>query len=411
MKGTKAYLNLLKSRVNMALRRGVISSYPAFAVIDPTSYCQLRCPACPTGLRSGTRASATMSWERYKSVIDEVGDYLFRIDLYNWGEPFLNNQTPEFIHYAQSKGIRVTVHTNLSMRLSDDYVHRLVRSGLENLVASLDGATQETYSIYRRGGDLLLARENMLRIQAAKKELGLSAPKVWWKFLVFQHNEHEVETARNLYRDWGADEFIVGGAFMPLVKPNDQEFKPSTQYNCVLEPEGAHRHAGRKRIVRTCSWLYQGLVLNANGKVSPCCGNEVEDDDFGEHSVDQGFFRTWNNSNFVTARRFFANPIKTKIMREATGEKQTMCERCYLLDFVIEMPEREINLAILRDVIQLLRKMDPKAFLYIPLTVMAGGKPVWRYLSIGVLKRAKSSMGQGILAKGKTGGHKTANLP
>jgi len=364
-----------------------------------------------------------MSWEIYKGIIDEVGDYLFRLDLYNWGEPFLNKQTPEFIQYAESKGIRVSVHTNLSMSLSDDYIHRLVRSGLENLVVSLDGATQETYSIYRRGGNLLLVRENMLRIQAAKKELGLSTPKVFWKFLVFQHNEHEVETARNNYRDWGADELTIGAAFMPWVKPYDQEFKPSTlpQYNLYLQPqkpEGGHRRTGKKRRIRTCSWLYQGLVLNANGKVSPCCAISVEDDDFAEYSVDQGFFGIWNGGKFVAARRFFAKPSNTKNLREATEEKQSLCERCPAgwWDFTMGMPEREITMAMVDEVKLLLAKKDPKSLLYIPLVITAGGKPVWKDLRMRVLNRkfykaVKSSMGQDTLPKAKKGRHKRDNMP
>ena len=415
MRRMKAYTNLLKSRVNMALRRGVISNYPAYASIDPASYCQLRCPACPTGLRLGTRASANMSWERYKSIIDEVGDYLFRIDLYNWGEPFLNKQTPEFIQYAESKKIRVWVHSNLSMRLSDDYIHRLVRSGLEVLAVSIDGATQETYSIYRRGGDLLLVRENMLRIQAAKKELGLSTPIVVWKYLAFQHNDHEVETARNNYRDWGADGFSVSGAFMPWIKPYDQQIKPSTQYNCVLAPEGpegGQRRTRKKGRVRTCSWLYQGLVLNANGKISPCCAIQVEDDDFGEYSVDQGFFRAWNGGRFVDARRFFAKRSKTKDSKEAKGEEQSTCERCPAswLDFVMGMPENEIAWAMMDEVNLLVAKKDLRSLLYLPLAIMAGGKPVWRHFRVRVANKVKY-IWAGCITKAKTGRQKTDSMP
>jgi MoaA/NifB/PqqE/SkfB family radical SAM enzyme len=388
MKPMKAYTNLIKSRINKGLRRDVINNYPAYAVIDPTSFCQLRCPACPTGLRSGVRASASMSWERYKSVIDEVGDYLFRLDLYNWGEPLLHREAPEFIQYAVSKGIRVKVDSNLSMKLSDDYIARLVRSGLQSLVVSLDGATQDTYSKYRRGGDILLVRENMLRIQKAKSDLGLPTPKVFWKFLVFQHNEHEVDMARSSYGDWGADELLVSGAFMPKVEPYDREFQPSAQFTCCLVPNGT----GRQWSARTCSWLYQGLALNANGKVSPCCAIEVEEDDFGEHSVEDGFLRIWNNSRFVKARRFCANPSKIRESRRAAGETRSTCEKCPAgwVDSVARMPEGQINAALMDEAESLLRgKRDAEFLLRILLVAMAGGEPVQRYLRARVTNRVK----------------------
>lgn len=389
MRRVKVYTNLAKLRVNMALRRVTVRQYPAYAVIDPTSYCQISCPGCPTGSGSGARTRTSMSWERYKSVIDEVGDYLLSLDLYNWGEPLLHKQAPEFIQYAASKGIRVNVHSNLSMKLSDDYVHRLVKSGLERLVVSLDGATQETYSQYRRGGDILLVRENMLRIQAAKRELGSLTPVVCWRFLAFEHNEHEVEIARRNHRDWGADEFNVSGAIIPSVKPYDQQLKPSRQYRCLIE----HPVTAKQRSVRTCSWLYFGLVLNANGSVSPCCAVEVERDDFGQHSVGDGFLRVWNNGSFAGARRFFAKQSKAEgSSKESDGDERSICERCPACwqDFVTNMPEREVTKAMLDEARGIIRgQKDVKSVLCLPLVVVAGGKPVWMYLTRGVINRVK----------------------
>lgn len=402
MKPIKAYTNLLQSQANMLLKRSMIGNYPAYAVIEPASYCQLRCPACPTGLRLGTRASASMSWERYKSVIDEVGDYLFRLDLYNWGEPLLHEQTPEFIQYAESKGIRVSVDSNLSVKLSDDYVRRVVKSGLERLVVSLDGATQETYSIYRRGGDISLVRENMLRIRAAKNELGLSTPTVRWKYLVFQHNEHEVDLAQKAFRDWGADEFTAVGAIMPKVSPYDQLFKPSAQYTSCLDLYSWGKRGGD----RTCSWLYQGLVLNANGTISPCDGIEIEDDDFARHSVDQGFFATWNNRQFVEARRFCANPSKKNRSGEAATEKLSTCERCpaFRLECVTRLPEGIINEAIRDEARRLLaEKKDARLPLYFILVGLAGGKPVRKYLIHGMVSRLKKKVTWRGRDRGKLG--------
>ena len=87
----------------------------------------------------------------FKQAIDEMGPYLFDLWMFNWGEPLLHRQTPEMIRYAKDKGIeKIRLSTNLSIPFTDDYIDRLVRSGVDELIVSLDGTTPETYSHYRR---------------------------------------------------------------------------------------------------------------------------------------------------------------------------------------------------------------------------------------------------------------------
>jgi len=322
MKKPKAYLNVLKLRVNMALKRQAINSYPVAAFIEPNLYCNLQCPACPTGLRLGLRPTVAIDEELFKGTIDEIGDYIFQLYMYNWGEPLLHKRTPEMIAYAKKKDINILLSTNLSINLSDDYIDRLVLSGLDRMIVSIDGITQESYAKYRRNGNLELLRENLLRIQRAKQRLGRTTPKLVWQFLVFRHNEHEIEQARALHTEWGADEFLVGGAEMP-VEPHREGFEPSTipAYNIYhpdhpLQKEAARQMSGD----RACGWLYGVFVLNPNGKVSPCCAVPSEKLDFGEYQKG-GFFNVWNNETFRRARGMFT-PAPGKPRRPLKAEQQ-----------------------------------------------------------------------------------------
>jgi MoaA/NifB/PqqE/SkfB family radical SAM enzyme len=305
MKKMRAYFNVGRLRLNMALKRTVIDNYPVKAYIEPTLFCNLRCPACPTGLQLGLRPSTTVDLNFFKKAIDEVGDYVFDLLMYNRGEPLLHKQTPEMIRYAKAKGIKVRVSTNLSLKLSDDYIERLVRSGLDDLIVSLDGTTPETYSHYRRLGEFDLVCRNMRHIQATKERLGTVMPNIIWQFLVFKHNEHEIEQAMAEYKDWGADTLFLSGADMPP-PPHDKGFAPSIipQYN-----EYHSEHPNQTTIKnyiesgKPCSWLYGVFVLNPNGKVSPCCYAIREEDDFAEYTTTSGFFVAWNSSRFSRARR------------------------------------------------------------------------------------------------------------
>lgn len=323
MKKPKAYLNVLKLRINMALKREAVSSYPVVAFIEPNLYCNLQCPACPTGLRLGLRPTVSIDEELFKSTIDQIGDYIFQLYMYNWGEPLLHKRTPEMIAYAKKKEINILLSTNLSIKLTDEYIDRLVSSGLDRMLVSIDGVTQESYSKYRKNGNLDLVRENVMRIQRAKQRLGSATPKVVWQFLVFRHNEHEIEQARAVHKEWGADEFVVGGAEMP-VEPYNDGFEPSTipAYNIYHPDHPLQKEAERQLTTdRACAWLYGVFVLNPNGKVSPCCAVPSEKLDFGEYQKGD-FFNVWNNETFRRARRMFATPPKNG-HRELTPKQKT----------------------------------------------------------------------------------------
>ncbi len=307
MKKNKAYLNVLKMRLNVRLKREVVHNYPVAAFIEPTSFCNLHCPACPTGLGLGLRPTTSIDEQLFRSAIDEIGDYIFQLYMYNWGEPLLHKRTPEMIAYAKAKEIKIVLSTNLSIKLTDDYTERLVRSGLDTIIVSIDGLTQETYARYRRNGNLDLVRANMLAIKRMKEKLGLQTPNIVWQFLAFKHNEHELDEARAVYREWGADELSVGPAIMPLDPYNDG-LEPSTitQLNLYHPDNRVQKEAARQMASgRSCTWLYGVFVLNPNGKVSPCCAVPSEKLDFGEYAVRDDFHGLWNNDKFRQARRAF----------------------------------------------------------------------------------------------------------
>lgn len=363
----------------MLLKREAIRNYPVAAVMEPTLFCNLHCPACPTGVGLDLRPTVSIKEDLFRAAIDEIGDYLFKLNMYNWGEPLLHKQTPEMIRYAKQKEINISLSTNLSIRLSDDYLERLVKSGLDTLIVSLDGTTQETYVKYRRNGNLALVQENLKRIHQIKKRLGSQTPEVVWQFLVFRHNEHEIEMARALYKDWGADKIEIHGAQMPVDEFRDG-LEPSTlpQYN-LYHPDhpGVRGISKSVKSTRACSWLYGVFVLNPNGKVSPCCAVSSEKLDFGEYSASGGLSAAWNSPKFRQARQLFVrwnksakNGLSSKqteaIRKRLDGmnssavgsltEDQLICEKCPIpdlqdyIDPVIALAGRDMLTALLHDV-------------------------------------------------------------
>ena len=310
LKRPAAYANWI--RANYELWRGTsrIHARPIKITFDPTNICQLRCPLCPTGLRAQDRELGRARTELFARLMDEIGPYVFFIDFFNWGEPLLNPQVEELIQIAASHKIVCNMSTNLSLALSDDRIERLVRSGLREMVVSIDGASRETYETYRRKGDFDLVVKNLSRIVEAKRRLGLTFPVITWQFLVFRFNEHERDAARALADRIGVDRLEFRTAFLDVnrfpVSAEDAkaiaDWKPTDVAFQVEHHKSATKHHAR------CGWHYMSSAINWDGSVTPCCTTFEKRDDFGTLGKDgrTSYQDVINNDAFRGVRERFA---------------------------------------------------------------------------------------------------------
>ena len=324
LKHPKAYFNWLRTNYEMFRQSGNIKARPLKITFDPTNVCQLRCPLCPTGIQTPNREATRASLEAFTRLIDDVGDYVFFMDLFNWGEPLLNKHLTEFIEVAKKKRISTTISTNLSLRMSDDRLRELIKSGLNHMIVSLDGATPETAGLYRRKGDFNLVIENMRRIVQLKRELGSQTPYIIWRFLLFRFNEHELSYATRLAAEIGVDRFTVAPAFLDEgdfeIPDSDRQLMktwvPTDPRMSWYDPEeSADMEAGKLQKKGSlgqkrarCDWHYTSTAINADGSVAPCCAMFYKKDDFGKISAseDGGYMNVVNNSKFVDIRNHFA---------------------------------------------------------------------------------------------------------
>lgn len=330
MKGPRAYWNWALANVSMALRTSRLRARPLKLTFDPTNLCQLECPLCPTGLRIQDRAPGRADLHIFEHLMEEVGDYVFFIDFYNWGEPLLNKNLEPMLRLAARKKIVTFISSNLSLPLSDERLLSLLTSGLSELIVSIDGASQETYGTYRREGKFELAFENLRRLMALKKQQGLTRPVVAWRFYVFRFNEHEIEKARKLAVEIGVDRIVFGTPFLddgrfPLSPADREAMKswPSTlpEFNRYQPNHPEYEDPGTPMEKRTrCDWHYVSTAINPDGGVSPCCAVFERRNDFGTLAGDASYMDVVNNERFVAIRDRFAGR-----RAEPTG---LVCEQC-----------------------------------------------------------------------------------
>lgn len=77
-----------------------------------------------------------MSLELYRRLLDELGDYLFEVEAFNWGEPLLSPHIGTMIAETTARGIATRVNTNFSVPFDAARAERLVAAGLKVLTVS-----------------------------------------------------------------------------------------------------------------------------------------------------------------------------------------------------------------------------------------------------------------------------------
>jgi hypothetical protein len=179
--------------------------------IECTAACNISCnEACcapETGI-TRTRQSGMLDFDLFRRVVDEVGPTLGRIDFFNYGEAFLHKRAIEMCEYIKGRFPTIYLYTSTNgLAFDEDGARRLVRSGIDEVTFSLDGASQETFAIYRQRGDFEKAIRNLRAAVDEKRRRAQDVPFINWRYILFTHNDSDEEMgrARALAQDIGVD--------------------------------------------------------------------------------------------------------------------------------------------------------------------------------------------------------------
>lgn len=250
-------------------KKAVHKGLPISISFEPTTSCNLRCPECPSGLRSFTRPTGMAEEDLFKRTIDELYETLLYLVFYFQGEPYLHPKFLDLVKYAVSKKIYTATSTNAHF-LSDTNARKTVESGLDRLIISIDGTTQETYEAYRVGGKLHKVIEGTRNIVKWKKELQSKTPYLIFQFLVVKPNEHQIEEVKRLAENLGVNEVALKTAQIydyengsPLL-PNNSKY---ARYQ--KNPDG--KYSIKNQLLNHCWRMWNSCVITWDGLVVPCC--------------------------------------------------------------------------------------------------------------------------------------------
>lgn len=186
-------------------------AFPTRLHIEPTIRCNLSCPACGNDLARLSRDYPDMKFETFCRVLDELGPHIKYLNLYDYGETFLHGRAIDMIRYAKSVNPDVVIicSTNGHFFRTAETQRAVIESGVDEIIFSVDGASQEVYERYRVGGRLDVVLNAMRELVRMRQEMGRDKPSIMWRYILFDWNDSDEEMARArvLAREIGVDRF------------------------------------------------------------------------------------------------------------------------------------------------------------------------------------------------------------
>jgi radical SAM protein with 4Fe4S-binding SPASM domain len=255
--------------ISKAKRKTQISGLPVSISIEPTTSCNLRCPECPSGLRSFTRPTGKLDSVLYRNIIDQLCHTLTYLTFYFQGEPYLNPEFLTMVSYASSKGIYTATSTNAHY-LNEEAAARTVTSGLDRLIISIDGTTQSSYELYRIGGSLDKVIEGTKNIISTKKRFKSKTPHVVFQFLVVGPNEHQIPEVYELAKNIGVDQVVLKTAQIYNFQ-NGSPLIPKQERYSRYHKNADGSYSIKNKLDDHCWKMWHSCVITWDGKVVPCC--------------------------------------------------------------------------------------------------------------------------------------------
>lgn len=292
--------------ISVIIKRPILIGMPWGITIEPTNTCNLKCPECPTGTNGLSRPAGNIDVDLFQKIIKETRKNAFFLNLYFQGEPFLNKNLTSFIEMAKENRFFTSCATNAHY-INEEIAKRIVSSGLDHLVISFDGATQEVYEKYRIGGDFEKVISAIRLLVKEKEQQQKKYPLILLQFLILKHNEHQIREVKELAKKLGADRLVFKTAQLYDLNTENPYLPDNPLYSRYKKTT-----KGKLKLVKTqknrCWKAWSSCVITWDGRVVPCCFDKDAVYCYG--SIDKSSFRQIIYSS--KSREFKANILQNR---------------------------------------------------------------------------------------------------
>ena len=290
------YLKLVCSFwISVLLKKSFIKGNPSFLTIEPTNICNLKCHECPSGMDILTRPKGNIDVNLFEKIISEAHKDLIYLNLYFQGEPFINKDVFKLIEIARKKNIYIEASTNGHF-LDDENCKKIIGSGLNSIIISLDGLDEQTYEKYRSGGNYNKVIKGINNLVIWKSSLKSKTPFIKLQFLVLKHNEHQLPQFEAIGKKLQVQKLIVktvqiydfenAANILPL-NGKYSRYKFDDNGKLILQ----------KKLRNRCFKMWTSCVITWDGNVVPCCFDKDAGHKFG-NLTELSVKKAWNSLEY-----------------------------------------------------------------------------------------------------------------
>jgi len=261
-------LNLLATGMNLFHRKTRPWSWPTHFMVELTNTCNLKCPVCPTGSGLLERDRGFLDLKLYERMMKEVGPRLLMIFLWGWGEPLLHPSFNKFVRIARNHNVIPVLSTNGQSLIKEEVREKLLMDPPTQLIVAIDGLTDETNTHYRVGARMDLTLEGVHKLLEERQRRIQDGPHINMRYIVMEHNEHEVEQVESFARQHGFDSLSLRSLSTVEHRDNAQRNLAPTvpEYKAYNHEDGA---AG-KRENFTCHIAFTFPAMFVDGTITAC---------------------------------------------------------------------------------------------------------------------------------------------
>ena len=191
------------------------------------------------------------------------------VNYYFQGEPYINPNLFAMISHSTSKNIFCSTSTNGHF-LTDENCKQTIYSGLQSLIISIDGNSQESYVEYRKNGDLEKVKKGAKNLVNWKNKLKSKYPHIILQFLIVKTNEHLINEMKAFCDELGLNEFRIKTAQFYDFK-NGNPLMPSNEQYSRYRKKKNGQYELKNKFKNQCWRMWSSCVVTVNGEVVPCC--------------------------------------------------------------------------------------------------------------------------------------------
>ena len=280
---------------------------PKFALyldVEPTNGCMYDCLFCAR--QQMTRPIGYMDINLFREICKQAKEYgCLGIRLLRWGEPLLHKDIDRMVSMAKSYNLLTHMTTN-GLLLDDNMCNKLIDAGLDSIIVSLQGTTEEEYNKVRNTDKYKCIHDNILNLVRIKKDRGVNHPWVHVSTTITDETDKQTKEWKDY---WNSIVNSTGVGYTWFKRLEDK-----SRVEDLVDRSKELLHNFR------CIEVMNKLSIDWDGAVSPCC-------------LDYNQQLTIGNINNTNLMELWKSP-QVKAIRTLLGQKRqdifNLCSGCEL---------------------------------------------------------------------------------